>query len=58
MNKIKTKIISIFVNSNANNFWKMSGNIAERFHKKDLAEYDDLQERLYYWITEGIKDFK
>ena len=34
-----------------NHFWKVSGNIAERFHDKDTGEYDCLRDKLYYWIT-------
>lgn len=55
---IKKKITSLFVEINSDNFYNLAGNIAERFTNKDSGEYDDLKDRLYYWITVGIKDFK
>lgn len=34
--------------------WGIAGDIAERFHDKDSAEYDDLQEKMWSWIRWGI----
>lgn len=37
-------------------FWTMAGNMAERFHEIDSAEYDHLQERLYFNLLSGLRD--
>jgi len=37
-------------------FFKIAGDIAERFHDKDTGDYDDLKEKLYYWIKSGLKE--
>lgn len=54
---MKKLIITYILNKYSKEFWLLSGNIAQRFHDKDTGEYDDLQDRFYYWITQGIKDF-
>jgi len=30
------------------------GDIAERFHDKGSGDYDDLQEKLFYWVSIGL----
>ena len=37
--------------------WGIAGDIADRFHEKGSAEYDDLQEKMYKWIKMGIYKF-
>lgn len=34
--------------------WTIAGDIALRFHDKETGEYDDLQDKLYYWIKCGL----
>ena len=34
--------------------WKIAGNIAERFHDKGTGEFEDLQNKLWSWISFGI----
>ena len=51
------RIVNYLLKKYTKKLWNMAGNIANRFHDKKTGEYDDLQEKLYYWITSGIKDF-
>lgn len=51
MKKIKDLLFNFFIRIYSKRFWIIAGNIAERFYEKDTGEYDDLQEKLYYWIT-------
>jgi hypothetical protein len=49
------KIINHFVWKYRAGIWRMAGDITERFCSKDTGEYDDLQEKLYGWIMDGLK---
>ena len=51
---MKNAIIKLFIKVFSKRVWRMSGDIAERFHDKGTGECDDLQEKLYYWITDGL----
>ncbi len=54
---MKAYIINYLLKKYADKLWVMSGDIAGRFHEKDSGDYDDLQEKLNSWITEGIRQF-
>jgi hypothetical protein len=53
--KIKQRLIKFLVPEER--IWEVAGDIAERFYEKDTIEqndYEDLQEKLSYWIECGI----
>lgn len=58
MNKIKLKLLKLLLPEET--LWEMAGNISERFVEKyddkmeTTGEYDDLQEKMFYWIKCGI----
>ena len=54
---MRKRIIKYLLEKYKDKLWLMSGNIAERFHGKDDGAYDDLQDKLYYWITKDIEEF-
>ena len=54
LNNIEQKILNYFIYKYRAGVWRISGDIAERFHNKDSGEYDDLQEKFYSWITRGL----
>lgn len=38
--------------------WKTAGDMAERHYERDSGDYDELHEKLFYWIKCGIfKDY-
>ena len=48
------KIILKYLLDKNHILWEVCGNIALRFHDKEDGAYDDLQEKLYYWIRQGL----
>ena len=50
-------LIKYFLKKYDHKIWLMCGDIAERFHDKETGDYYDLQDKLYYWILSGIKNY-
>ena len=53
MKKNLTKILLYFLKDD---IWEVCGNISERFYDRDDGNWDDLQEKLYYWFTAGLRN--
>lgn len=51
---MKRFFVKIMLRVIKKDLWIVCGNISLRFHDKGDGAYDDLQDKLYYWITSGL----